>query len=54
MTTKMIMKIGIKRARARAGFSDSWDGIRGLWKNRKIDAVKYQRDLRRASDHTRV
>lgn len=28
----------------------AWQAIRGLWKGRKVHAVKYQRAIRRAAD----
>ena len=27
-----------------------WSGIKGLWKDKKIDAVAYQREIRREAD----
>ena len=42
-----------RTARSRAAEDAAWEAVRGLWKNKKIDAVKYQRRLREASDKRR-
>ncbi|HLD20669.1 MAG TPA: hypothetical protein VJB64_01085 [Patescibacteria group bacterium] len=33
---------------------DAWEAIRGMWKKRKIDAVKYQRKVRKEADHVHL
>ncbi|MBI4592332.1 hypothetical protein HY733_02705 [Candidatus Uhrbacteria bacterium] len=33
---------------------DAWEAIRGMWKKRKIDAKKYQRNVRKEGDHVQL
>ncbi len=36
------------------GEVDAWEAIRGMWKHKRVDAVKYQQKLRKEADHVRV
>ncbi len=43
MTTKLLQQ---KKAHTVQAHLDAWELVRGMWKSRKPDALKYQKNIR--------